>query len=83
MPIIGVLFGSHGNARAEVEGAIFVIPSVVESVPNSAMTMVVETMKTYEDWSGTALIGKPIPTTYDKTPNLFAPPAAPPPTKGK
>lgn len=83
VPIIGVLFGTHGNQRAETEGAIFVIPSVVESVPNSAMTMVVETMKTYEDWSGTALIGKPIPTTYDKTPNLFAPPPPPPPTKGK
>lgn len=84
VPIIGVLFGSHGNQRAEVEGAIFVIPSVVESAPNTAMTMVNETMKAYEDWSGTALIGKPIPSTYDKAPNLFAPPPpAPAPTKGK
>ena len=83
VPIIGVLFGSHGNTHKEVEGAIFVIPSVVEAAGTHALTMVNETLKVYEEWSGSALIGKPIPVTYDKTPNGFAPPPPSPPSKGK
>src|SRR5262249_21363865 len=33
IPVLGVLFGSHGDQDDEVEGAVFIIPSVVESVP--------------------------------------------------
>jgi pilus assembly protein CpaC len=86
IPIIGVLFGSQGNAASETEGAVFIIPSVVEPSAKPAMDMVNETLKQYEDWSGTPLLGKPIPNAFEKAPKKFEPgdyPEAPAPTKKK
>jgi pilus assembly protein CpaC len=40
IPVIGVLFGSHANLDLQTEGAVFVVPSVVESVHPSAAEMV-------------------------------------------
>lgn len=83
IPIIGVLFGTHGQDQEEVEGAVFIIPSVVEPSNRPAIEMVNETLTKYEDWSGTPLLGSKMPSTYDKKPNDFVPPAyvAPPPPK--
>ncbi len=84
IPIIGVLFGSTYNEASEVEGAVFIIPSVVEPSTKPAIDLVNETLRTYEDWSGTPLIGKPIPNVYEKAPNKFEPPdALPTPPKKK
>lgn len=52
IPVIGGLFGSHKNAWEEVEGAIFVVPSVIESVPKSARQIIDEALTQYEDFSG-------------------------------
>jgi pilus assembly protein CpaC len=52
VPVIGVLFGSHKNAWEEVEGAIFVVPSVIESVPKSARQIIDETLEQYEEFAG-------------------------------
>lgn len=52
IPVLGVLFGSHSNDLEEVEGAVFVIPSVVESVPKASYDIVKEAMQQYEDYSG-------------------------------
>lgn len=52
IPVLGVLFGSHSNATEETEGAVFIVPSVVESVPKSSYDIVNEAMKQYEDYSG-------------------------------
>jgi pilus assembly protein CpaC len=82
IPLIGVLFGSQGYTAEEVEGAIFIIPSVVEPSNKPAISMVNETMKVYENWSGTPVTGKPLPKVYDKAPNKFVPPEyEPPPSK--
>ena len=52
IPVLGVLFGTHGDDEQELEGAIFIIPSVVESVPRSSYDIVKEAMAQYEDYRG-------------------------------
>jgi len=52
IPVLGVLFGSHSDQYEENEGAIFIIPSVVESVPRATYDIVKEAMAQYEDYSG-------------------------------
>jgi len=85
IPIIGVLFGSAGVTSTELEGAVFIVPSVVEPTSKPAIDVVNETLRVYEDWSGTPVTGKPLPNVYDKAPKKFEPPeglpAAPPPKK--
>jgi pilus assembly protein CpaC len=52
IPVIGVLFGSHADAEDETEGAVFVVPSVIESVSKSAQEVVAEALAQYEKYSG-------------------------------
>lgn len=52
IPLLGVLFGSHGHAKEEVEGAIFVVPSVIESIPKGAQEIIDEALAQYNDYSG-------------------------------
>jgi len=52
IPVLGLLFGSHQNSEAELEGAVFIIPSIVESVPRKAYDIVDAAMKQYDDYSG-------------------------------
>ncbi len=52
IPVLGLLFGSHTNNEAEVEGAVFIIPSVVDSAPRRAHDIVAVAMKQYQDYSG-------------------------------
>ena len=52
IPVLGLLFGSHQNNEAEVEGAVFIIPSVVDTAPRRAHDIVDSTMKQFEDYSG-------------------------------
>jgi pilus assembly protein CpaC len=64
IPVLGVLFGGHTNSETEVEGAIFIIPSIVESTPRKAHDIVETAMKQYETYSGR--IDKV--SSYPKTP---------------
>jgi pilus assembly protein CpaC len=52
IPVFGIFFGSHSDAEEDVEGAVFIIPSVVESVPKGSYDMVKAAMEQYEDYSG-------------------------------
>jgi pilus assembly protein CpaC len=53
IPVLGLLFGTHSNDEDEVEGAVFVIPSVVENAPRRSHDIVEDAMKQYEAFSGT------------------------------
>jgi pilus assembly protein CpaC len=64
LPLLGVLFGSHADAAEEIEGAIFVVPSVIESVPKGAGEIIREALQQYEDFSGDLDDVKP----YDEDP---------------
>src|SRR5690606_26819652 len=33
IPVLGLLFGSHANDKQETEGAVFIVPSIVDTVP--------------------------------------------------
>ena len=52
IPIIGGLFGTHGDEASEVEGAIFVVPGVVESVPQQATELIQRALREYEEFDG-------------------------------
>jgi len=52
IPVLGVLFGSHGNDKADVEGAVFIVPSIVDTVPKSALELINNAMTTYKEYSG-------------------------------
>ncbi|MBI2396053.1 MAG: pilus assembly protein N-terminal domain-containing protein [Deltaproteobacteria bacterium] len=79
IPIIGVLFGSQKFETQESEGAVFLVPSVVEPSNKPAIDFVNETLKVYEDWSGSPVTGTPMPSVYDKAPNKFVPSELPEP----
>jgi pilus assembly protein CpaC len=74
IPIIGYFFGTHGLQKKLLEGAVFIIPSVVENTGTAAADVVKESFKVYEGWSGTPVLGDPIPKAYDRLPNDFLPP---------
>jgi pilus assembly protein CpaC len=52
LPILGFLFGSHSRARIQTEGAIFVIPSVVQNVPKQGAELVNLALKKFESFDG-------------------------------
>src|SRR5262249_39637399 len=47
IPVIGLLFGSHSDQVQDTEGAIFIVPSIVESIPKSASEMIDSALKEY------------------------------------
>jgi pilus assembly protein CpaC len=64
IPILGLLFGSHSQSELETEGAIFVVPSVVQNVPSAAAELVDLALNRFDDYSGDVDEAKP----YDKRP---------------
>ncbi len=52
IPVLGLLFGSHSQSNLETEGAIFVVPSVIQSVPTSAAELVDLALRKFEDYDG-------------------------------
>jgi pilus assembly protein CpaC len=64
IPVLGVLFGSMQDAWQDVEGAVFIIPSVVDSVPRAQYDVVKEALEQYDDYSGNIKEVK----TYQKAP---------------
>jgi pilus assembly protein CpaC len=64
IPVLGVLFGSHHNEAADTETAVFIIPSVVETVPKSSLELIKSAIATWKDFSGDV----DSVNTFDKTP---------------
>jgi pilus assembly protein CpaC len=52
IPLLGALFGSHKDSSEEADGAIFVVPTVIESVSPSTLDMVTDAITRYESFSG-------------------------------
>lgn len=52
IPVVGLLFATHGQEKQEVEGAVFIVPSVVDTVPKSAIELINNAMSTYKEFSG-------------------------------
>lgn len=52
IPILGVLFGSMERAREDLEGAVFVVPSIIETVPKSSLEVIKNALAAFDDYSG-------------------------------
>jgi pilus assembly protein CpaC len=52
IPVIGLLFGTHAQEKQETEGAVFIVPSVVDTVPKSALELINNAMTTYKEFGG-------------------------------
>lgn len=63
IPIIGVLFGSHGRTHTQTQNLLFIVPTVVDTVSSQDTRLIQEALRTYEDYSGglddTHLVGDP------------------------
>lgn len=68
IPVLGIFFGSHDDATEELEGAVIVVPSVVEASPKGTTEVLNDALKQYSDYSG----DMDDVNTFDKRP-----PAAP------
>jgi pilus assembly protein CpaC len=52
IPVLGLLFGSLGVEREDVEGAVFIIPSVIENVSQRASELIDRTIGQFEEFDG-------------------------------
>ena len=52
IPILGILFGTHSQSKLETEGAIFVVPSVVQTVPAASADLVDVALKKFKEYDG-------------------------------
>ncbi|MBI5532189.1 MAG: pilus assembly protein N-terminal domain-containing protein [Deltaproteobacteria bacterium] len=75
IPLLGLFFGSHSDLKEDVEGAVFVIPSVVESVPNNTLDMIKSAMSQYQEYDGDV---EGINAYNKRPPKVDDPPAAEP-----
>lgn len=73
IPILGVLFGSHADDEQEVEGAVLLVPSVVESVPRGVHEVLEDALGKFERYSGDLDEVK----TWDEDPARAASPLPP------
>lgn len=64
IPVIGLLFGTHAQEKQDIEGAVFIVPSVVDTVPKSALELINNAMGAYRDYAGDIDYAD----TYPKTP---------------
>lgn len=52
IPVLGLLFGSHRDTADDVEGAVFIVPTAVESVPKPAIEIVNNALSQFEEYAG-------------------------------
>jgi pilus assembly protein CpaC len=52
IPFLGLLFGSHAQSKLETEGAIFVVPSVIQAPTTPAAELVGLSLKKFQDYDG-------------------------------
>jgi len=52
IPVVGILFGTHSQSDLQTEGAIFVVPSVVQTVPSAAADLVDVALKKFKAYDG-------------------------------
>jgi pilus assembly protein CpaC len=52
IPLLGALFGTQSKNADDVQGVIFVVPSVIESVPKSAREIIDEALVQYRAYDG-------------------------------
>jgi pilus assembly protein CpaC len=71
IPVLGLLFGGHQREEADTEGAIFIVPSVIDSLPLASSGLIDDALHTYERYSG----GIEDTRAYPRTPPVIGGPA--------
>jgi pilus assembly protein CpaC len=74
IPILGALFGTRLHVEQELEGAIFVVPSVLDRLPNNASRMIDEALAQYAGFDGDLSDVEP----FERRPARPRPPAVAP-----
>ena len=70
IPILGVLFGGHSDTEQEVEGAVFIVPSIMDVGDKSAVELIREATRQYQRYSGnTSSL-----SSFERIPNVGRPP---------
>ncbi len=64
IPVLGLLFASHGMEAQDLESAIFIVPSVVEAPSRPAMDLIKSALSTYKEFEGDMVTLE----TYPRTP---------------
>ena len=52
IPLLGLLFGRHGDTKEQTEGVLFLVPSVIEAMPRDRERLISDLLGEYEDFSG-------------------------------
>jgi pilus assembly protein CpaC len=52
LPILGIFFGTQSTQEQDVEGAVFIVPSVIEQVPQRSAELAAQTLRAYADFDG-------------------------------
>ena len=76
IPVLGLLFGSHMREEADTDGVVFIIPSVIDTLPPASMAMIENAARAYDHFAGDVDRSN----SYPRTPPVIAspPPPAPP-----
>ena len=52
LPVLGVLFGSHSDDTQGTEGAVLIVPSVIETIPTATQEMINTSIAKFKDFHG-------------------------------
>jgi pilus assembly protein CpaC len=69
IPVLGLLFGRVRSETSDVEGAVFVIPSVIDTLPRATLNTIDAALRQYENFSG----NMSNINAFDKTPPVTKP----------
>ncbi len=70
IPILGLFFGSTSETKSDIEGAIFIVPSVIESAPVSATELIEGAATQYDRFDG----DMSRVSSFDRRPPITVPP---------
>jgi pilus assembly protein CpaC len=76
IPVLGALFGTESRTAQDVEGAIFVVPSVLDRLPSDSSRLVEEALEQFEEFDGDMSEVEPFAMLPDRSRRA---PVAPPP----
>ena len=75
IPVLGVLFGAHTDTEQETEGAVFIVPSVLDTTDKGALDLIQEATRAYDRYSGNIAAQR----SFERLPNLNVAPRVPNP----
>ncbi len=71
IPVIGLLFASHMREEADIDGVIFIIPSVIDALPPASVALIESAARQYDRFSGDLSKTE----AYPRTPPVLESPA--------